>query len=157
MARYENDKKIENKFKSLEEEVRPKPKLFRNCTMAFIVGGIICVIGQFVRNSYFYYGFNEEQVTTLTPMTMIFLGALLTGLGIYDKIAAKAGAGTIVPITGFSNAMVSPAIEFKKEGFVMGVGAKMFTIAGPVLVYGTGTSIIVGIIYYFLLHYGIVR
>ena len=124
--------------------------------MAFIVGGLICVIGQFVRNTFLYYGFTEEQVSSLTPMTMVFLGALLTGLGLYDRIAAKAGAGTIVPITGFSNAMVSPAIEFKKEGFVMGVGAKMFTIAGPVLVYGTGTSVIVGLIYYLLLRVGIV-
>lgn len=157
MAIYKNDKKIQSKFKKLEEEIRPKPKLLRNCIMAFIVGGIICVVGQFIRNSFLYYGFSEEQVSTLTPMTMIFLGALLTGLGLYDKIAAKAGAGTIVPITGFANAIVSPAIEFKKEGFVMGVGAKMFTIAGPVLVYGTGTSVIVGIIYYFLLHFGVVR
>ena len=152
----ENDKKIRTKFDQLEQQIRPKPKLFRNCIMAFIVGGLICVIGQFVRNTFLYYGFTEEQVSSLTPMTMVFLGALLTGLGLYDKIAAKAGAGTIVPITGFSNAMVSPAIEFKKEGFVMGVGAKMFTIAGPVLVYGTGTSVIVGLIYYLLLRFGIV-
>ena len=153
---YENDKKIRTKFDQLEQQIRPKPKLLRNCIMAFIVGGLICVIGQFVRNTFLYYGFTEEQVSNLTPMTMVFLGALLTGLGLYDKIAAKAGAGTIVPITGFSNAMVSPAIEFKKEGFVMGVGAKMFTIAGPVLVYGTGTSVIVGLIYYLLLRFGIV-
>lgn len=156
MAKYENDKKIKTKFKELEEELRPKPKLLKNCIMAFIVGGLICVIGQFVRNTLLYYGLPEDQVSTLTPMTMVFLGALLTGLGIYDKIAAKAGAGTIVPITGFSNAMVSPAIEFKKEGFVMGVGAKMFTIAGPVLVYGVGTSVVVGVIYYILLRFGIV-
>ena len=153
---YENDKKIRNKFDQLEQHLRPYLKLLRNCIMAFIVGGLICVIGQFVRNTFLYYGFTEEQVSSLTPMTMVFLGALLTGLGLYDKIAAKAGAGTIVPITGFSNAMVSPAIEFKKEGFVMGVGAKMFTIAGPVLVYGTGTSVIVGLIYYLLLRFGIV-
>ncbi len=112
---YENDKKIRTKFDQLEQQIRPKPKLLRNCIMAFIVGGLICVIGQFVRNTFLYYGFTEEQVSSLTPMTMVFLGALLTGLGLYDKIAAKAGAGTIVPITGFSNAMVSPAIEFKKK------------------------------------------
>ena len=153
---YENDKKIRTKFNQLEQQIIPKPKILRNCIMAFIVGGLICVIGQFVRNTFLYYGFTEEQVSSLTPMTMVFLGALLTGLGLYDRIAAKAGAGTIVPITGFSNAMVSPAIEFKKEGFVMGVGAKMFTIAGPVLVYGTGTSVIVGLIYYLLLRVGIV-
>lgn len=153
---YENDKKVRAKFNQLEQQITPKPKLLKNCIMAFIVGGLICVVGQFVRNTFLSYGLTEEQVSVLTPMVMIFLGALLTGLGIYDKIAAKAGAGTIVPITGFSNAMVSPAIEFKKEGFVMGVGAKMFTIAGPVLVYGTGTSVIVGLIYYVLLRFGIV-
>lgn len=156
MDTYEGDEKIKIKFKEIEEEIRPKPKVLRNCIMAFIVGGLICVIGQFIRNTLLSYGILEEQVSVITPMTMIFLGALLTGLGIYDKIAAKAGAGTIVPITGFSNAMVSPAIEFKKEGFVMGVGANMFKIAGPVLVYGTGTSVLVGLIYYILLRFGLV-
>ncbi len=156
MDTYEDDEKIKIKFKEIEEEIRPKPKVLRNCIMAFIVGGLICVIGQFIRNTLLSYGILEEQVSVITPMTMIFLGALLTGLGIYDKIAAKAGAGTIVPITGFSNAMVSPAIEFKKEGFVMGVGANMFKIAGPVLVYGTGTSVLVGLIYYILLRFGLV-
>ena len=154
---YENDKKIRTKFDQLEQQIRPKPELLRNCIMAFIVGGLICVIGQFVRNTFLYYGFTEEQVSSLTPMTMVFLGALLTGLGLYDKIAAKAGAGTIVPITGFSNAVVSPAIEFKKEGFVFGVAAKVFTIAGPVLVYGIGTSVIIGISYYILGLLGIVE
>lgn len=156
MDTYEDDEKIKIKFKEIEEEIKPKPKVLRNCVMAFIVGGLICVVGQFIRNTLLSYGILEEQVSVITPMTMIFLGALLTGLGIYDKIAAKAGAGTIVPITGFSNAMVSPAIEFKKEGFVMGVGANMFKIAGPVLVYGTGTSVLVGLIYYILLRFGIV-
>ncbi|WP_300349948.1 stage V sporulation protein AC [Clostridium sp.] len=156
MATYESDEKIKIKFKEIEEEIRPKPKVLRNCVMAFIVGGLICVVGQFIRNTLLSYGIPEEQVSIITPMTMVFLGALLTGLGIYDKIAAKAGAGTIVPITGFSNAMVSPAIEFKKEGFVMGVGANMFKIAGPVLVYGTGTSVLVGLIYYILLRFGLV-
>ena len=92
----------------------------------------------------------------IVPIIMIFIGALLTGTGTYSKLASFGGAGTVVPITGFSNAVVAPAIEFKKEGFVMGVGAKMFTIAGPVLVYGTGTSVIVGLIYYLLLRFGIV-
>lgn len=156
MATYESDEKIKIKFKELEGDIRPKPKFLRNCIMSFIIGGLICVIGQFIRNTLLSYGISEEQVSTITPMTMVFLGALLTGLGIYDKIAAKAGAGTIVPITGFSNAMVSPAIEFKREGFVMGVGANMFKIAGPVLVYGTGTSVVVGLIYYILLRYGFV-
>lgn len=155
MANYQSDEKIKNKFNELEQQIRPKPKTLKNCIMAFVIGGLICVIGQFIRNYLLNKGFPDEQVSIITPMTMVFLGALLTGLDIYDKIAAVAGAGTIVPITGFSNAVVSPAIEFKKEGFVMGVGAKMFTIAGPVIVYGIGTSVIVGVIYYLLLRFGI--
>ena len=94
------------------------------------------------------YDFSKDEIGAITSICMVFLGALLTGVGIYDKIAAYAGAGTVVPITGFSNAIVAPAIEFKKEGFVFGVAAKMFTIAGPVLVYGIGSSVIVGIVYY---------
>ncbi|MDZ5252997.1 stage V sporulation protein AC [Clostridium sp. LIBA-8841] len=154
MATYQSDEKIKKKFNELEQQIRPQPKTLKNCIMAFIIGGLICVIAQFIRNYLLSNGFPEEQVSIITPMTMVFLAALLTGLDIYDKIAAVAGAGTIVPITGFSNAMVSPAIEFKKEGFVMGVGAKMFTIAGPVIVYGVGTSVIVGVIYYLLLRFG---
>ena len=94
------------------------------------------------------YDFSKDEIGAITSICMVFLGALLTGVGIYDKIATYAGAGTVVPITGFSNAIVAPAIEFKKEGFVFGVAAKMFTIAGPVLVYGIGSSVIVGIVYY---------
>ena len=100
---------------------------------------------------------DEEAAKQWLPIIMIFIGALLTGFGVYDKIASFGGAGTVVPITGFSNAVVSPAIEFKKEGFVFGVAAKMFTIAGPVLVYGIGTSVIIGIIYYILELLGIVE
>ena len=96
------------------------------------------------------YDFSKDEIGAITSICMVFLGALLTGVGIYDKIAAYAGAGTVVPITGFSNAIVAPAIEFKKEGFVFGVAAKMFTIAGPVLVYGVGSSVIVGIVYYII-------
>ena len=102
------------------------------------------------------FGVDKELAKAWLPIIMIFLGALLTGVGVYDKIATFGGAGTVVPITGFSNAVVSPAIEFKKEGFVFGVAAKMFTIAGPVLVYGIGTSVIIGIIYYILGLWGIV-
>ena len=113
-----------------------------------MVGGLICDVGQLINNIAINYGFPEEQVTSIVPIVMIFLGALLTGTGIYGKLAQFGGAGTVVPITGFSNAVVSPAIEFKKEGFIFGVAAKMFTIAGPVLVYGIGTSVIIGIVYY---------
>ena len=138
------------KFKTISEQTNPKPKIVRNCTRAFLVGGAICTIGQIFQELLMKYGFPEEEVKMLLPIIMVFLGALLTGVGIYDKIASYAGAGTIVPITGFSNAVVAPAIEFKKEGFVFGVAAKMFTIAGPVLVYGIGSSVIIGIIYYII-------
>ena len=134
---------------------RPKPKVFKNCVRAFIIGGLICVIGQFILNMLIKFGVSKDDATTWLPIIMIFIGAFLTGIGVYDKIAAIAGAGTIVPITGFSNSIVSPAMEFKKEGFVMGVGSKMFTIAGPVLVYGISTSIVIGIIYYILILIGV--
>ena len=135
----------------------PKPQYFKNIILAFIVGGIICTIGQFILNIMLRFGMDEEAAKQWLPIIMIFIGALLTGFGVYDKIASFGGAGTVVPITGFSNAVVSPAIEFKKEGFVFGVAAKMFTIAGPVLVYGKGTSVIIGIIYYILGLLGIVE
>ena len=144
------EQQIFQKFKTISEQTNPKPKIVMNCTRAFLVGGAICTIGQIFQELLMKYGFPEEEVKMLLPIIMVFLGALLTGVGIYDKIASYAGAGTIVPITGFSNAVVAPAIEFKKEGFVFGVAAKMFTIAGPVLVYGIGSSVIIGIIYYII-------
>lgn len=142
------EEKIKEKYKIMANEVTPKSKIFKDCLKAFLVGGIICDIGQFVHNITANFGFPEEQVGGIVSVIMIFLGALLTGTGIYSKLAEFGGAGTVVPITGFSNAVVAPAIEFKKEGFIFGVAAKMFTIAGPVLVYGIGTSVIVGIVYY---------
>ena len=145
------EERIKKKYESMANEVTPKSKLFQDCLKAFLVGGLICDIGQLVHNFYINLGFPEEQVMSIVPIIMIFLGALLTGTGTYTKLADFGGAGTVVPITGFSNAVVSPAIEFKKEGFVFGVAAKMFTIAGPVLVYGIGSSVIIGIIYYIIL------
>lgn len=144
------EEQIKQVFKDLSESDKPKPHLLKNCIFAFIVGGIICVIAQGIMNFLEYLKFSTEDTLSITPMVMVFLGALLTGIGIYDKIATFGGAGTVVPITGFSNAIVSPAIEFKKEGYVFGVASKMFTIAGPVLVYGISASVIVGIIYYFI-------
>ncbi|MBL4932972.1 stage V sporulation protein AC [Clostridium paridis] len=140
--------KIKKEFYKLSKELEPKPKLLRNCINAFWVGGLICVIGQGLTDILLNFNISREDVVIWIPIIMIFIGALLTGIGIYDKIASFAGAGTVVPITGFSNAVVSPAIEFKKEGFILGVAAKMFTIAGPVLVYGIGTSVVIGIIHY---------
>jgi len=145
-----SEQQLFQKFKIITDQTNPKPKIIRNCSMAFLSGGAICTIGQIFQELLLKYGFPEEDVKMLLPIIMVFLGALLTGVGIYDKIASYAGAGTVVPITGFSNAIVAPAIEFKKEGFIFGVAAKMFTIAGPVLVYGIGSSVIVGIIYYII-------
>lgn len=150
------EEKIVKEFQTISKEMAPKPKYLKNIILAFIVGGIICTIGQFILNMLIKFGVDEEVAKIWLPIIMIFIGALLTGIGVYDKIASFGGAGTVVPITGFSNAMVSPAIEFKKEGFVFGVAAKMFTIAGPVLVYGIGTSVIIGLVYYVLGLFGIV-
>lgn len=142
------EEKIVKKFESITKEAVPKPKIAKNCVYAFLVGGAICTIAEIFQFFLVRYGVQVEDARGLVSIIMIFLGALLTGIGIYDKIAVFGGAGTVVPITGFSNAIVSPAMEFKKEGFVFGVASKMFTIAGPVLVYGIGSSVIVGIIYY---------
>ena len=117
--------------------------------MAFIVGGIICMIGQGINDSYMNFaGLDKQTAATCTSITLIFIGALLTGLGVYDLIGKRAGAGSIIPITGFANSIVSPAMEFKREGYVLGVGANLFKIAGPVLVYGIGSSILFGLVYY---------
>ncbi|MGI6584505.1 MAG: stage V sporulation protein AC [Gracilibacteraceae bacterium] len=128
----------------------PKPAYLKNCVAAFIVGGLICDVAQLISNTAKSYGYNQEAVSSITAASMVFLGAFLTGLGIYDRIGKFAGAGSIVPITGFANSIVSPAMEFKREGFVFGVGAKMFILAGPVLVYGVSVSILIGTIYYIL-------
>jgi stage V sporulation protein AC len=142
------EEKMKQKFKEISSEVRPKSHLLRNCIRAFIIGGLICDIGQFFSNYFMKLGIPKDDVSGWVSIIMVFIGALLTGIGIYDKLAAFAGAGSLVPITGFANSIVSPAMEFKREGFIFGVAAKMFTIAGPVLVYGIGSSVIVGIIYY---------
>ena len=128
----------------------PKPNYIRNCLWAFMVGGGISVIGQGINNSFTGRGFNREDAATITAIILIFFGAFLTGLGVYDRIGKKAGAGSIVPITGFANSIVSQAMEFKREGFIFGVGGKMFALAGPVLVYGFSSSVLVGVVYYFL-------
>lgn len=122
----------------------------KNLIWAYCVGGLICMLGQGILTYAKQMGLPKEDAGCVTSMTLIFLSGLLTGLGIFDKIAKHAGAGTIVPITGFANAIVSPAMEFKSEGFILGVGAKMFVIAGPVIVYGICSSIIGGLIYYLI-------
>ena len=126
----------------------PNSPIFKNCVRAFIVGGIICVIGQGITDILTSLGLGVSETKMLTPILLIVIGGILTALGIYDKLGKFAGGGTIIPITGFSNSVISAAIEFKKEGFVLGVGAKMFTIAGPVIVYGTVASVVYGVIYW---------
>lgn len=128
----------------------PPSNLLLDMVWAFVVGGLICTIGQAVSEFYKSRGLDQTAVSAATAITLVFLGGLLTALHLYDKIAKKAGAGTLVPITGFSNAIVSPAMEFKSEGFVLGLGAKLFAIAGPVLVYGISASVIYGLILFFL-------
>ena len=131
------------------DQVSRKPTYVKNYILAFIVGGIICMIGQGI-NDFFMKVINLDKLaaSSATSITLIFIGSFLTGLGVYDLIGKRAGAGSIIPITGFANSIVSPAMEFKREGYVLGVGANMFKIAGPVLVYGVGSSILFGFIYY---------
>lgn len=137
-------------YKNLTKSLTPKPTILKNIIWAFLVGGIICAIGQIIINFLVLFGLARTEASVATTAIMIFLGALLTGLGVYDNIGKYAGAGSVVPVTGFANSIVSPALEYKREGYVMGVGARLFTIAGPVLVYGIATSIVVGVIYFFL-------
>ncbi|SDK59705.1 stage V sporulation protein AC [Natronincola ferrireducens] len=138
-------------YQNYVAEKSPKPNYAKNCIWSFTIGGSICVIGQFIHSRIeSIFDMNHLDATNTTILIMIFIGALLTGLGVYDQIGKRAGAGSIVPITGFANSIVAPAMEFKREGYVFGVAAKMFVLAGPVLVYGITTSVIVGIIYYFI-------
>lgn len=127
----------------------PKSKLFKNSVKAFLFGGIICTLGQIILNFFTGMGLDKEPASSWTSVTLIFSGILLTGLDVYHKIAKQAGAGTLVPITGFANAMSSPAIEARTEGYVLGVGVKLFSIAGPVIAYGIGASFFAGLIIYF--------
>lgn len=135
-------------YSKLVKKISPGSKKIKDFTLAFLVGGIICTIGQLLIELYTFLKIDKPTVKMLVPVSLIFLAALLTGLKIFDNIAKYAGAGTLVPITGFANAVVSPAIEFKREGFVLGVGANMFKIAGPVIVYGTVASVVYGIVYW---------
>lgn len=146
-------KVTKNEYTKLTEKASPSSPSFKNIPIAFLVGGLICTIGQAIFQLYQQTGLNEQDARTAVSVTLVALGAILTALKVYDNIAKYAGAGTLVPITGFSNAIVSPAIEFKSEGFVMGIGAKMFVIAGPVLVYGIIASILYGVVLWVLALY----
>ena len=138
----------EKEYGKLVDSMAPKSPIWKDCLFAFLIGGLICAMGQLIMNGYLALGLDKTDAGTALCMTLISLSALLTGLSLYDNIAKYGGAGTLVPITGFANAIASPAIEFKTEGFILGVGAKMFTIAGPVIVYGVSASVIYGLIYW---------
>ena len=138
----------EKEYQDLVKQRAPRSPLGRDCFHAFWIGGTICAIGQGLLNFYSGLGLDKDLAGTAASMTLVALSALLTGLSLYDNIAKHAGAGTLVPITGFANAITAPAVEFKTEGFILGVGAKMFTIAGPVIVYGVSASVVYGIIYW---------
>ncbi|PWM43996.1 MAG: stage V sporulation protein AC [Clostridiales bacterium] len=138
-------------FKAVAKTKEKKSPIVKDCILAFIIGGLICVVGQAIFDMYVgVCKMDIETAQTFTSISLVFLSAIFTGFGLYDKLAKIGGAGTLVPITGFANAMVSPALEFKKEGLILGTGVKMFSIAGPVIVYGTCASFIYGLIYYII-------
>ena len=138
----------EREYEKLVQKLSPNSPIWKDCIFAFLIGGLICTLGQGLVNLYTWLGAPQQDAGTLSSMTLVALSALLTGLSLYDDIAKVAGAGTLVPITGFANSIAASAVEFKTEGFILGVGAKMFTIAGPVIVYGTVASVVYGIVYW---------
>lgn len=138
----------EKQYQKLVAQTAPKSPIYKDCFNAFWIGGLICTLGQLLMNGYEALGLDQTNAGTATSVTLVALSALLTGLSLYDNIAKIAGAGTLVPITGFANSIAAPAVEFKTEGFILGVGAKMFTIAGPVIVYGVSASVVYGLIYW---------
>ena len=135
-------------YGKMAKRASPSSSFVKNGCFAFIIGGFICALGEGLGIVYGKLGMNQDEVKTMIPVTLIVISAVLTGLGVFDKIAYYAGAGTIVPITGFANAVVSPAMEFKSEGKILGTGANMFKIAGPVIVYGTLAAVIYGVVFY---------
>jgi stage V sporulation protein AC len=144
----------QEEYGKLVEKTSPNTKILKNCVFAFLIGGLICALGQLIFNLYTMWGLELMNARAVTSVTLVAIAAILTAFHIYDDIAKVGGAGSLVPITGFSNAVASPAIEFKNEGYVMGVGGKMFVIAGPVLVYGVLVSSLYGVILWFLSFYG---
>ena len=134
-------------YQNYVDQKSPNSPIFKNCLLAILIGGLICSIGQIIMDFCIYRGLSETSAGTVVSILLIALSAFLTGLNLFNKIGKIAGAGSLVPITGFANSIVAPAMEYKSEGYVMGVGAKMFTVAGPVLVYGISSAIVVGLIY----------
>ena len=141
----------QKQYQIMTKKASPGSKSWIDIPSAFVIGGLICTVGEYLLNTFKDNGFDTKTAGALTSVTLVFLSALLTGLGLYEKIAKHGGAGTLVPITGFANAVVSPALEFKSEGFILGLGAKIFIISGPVILYGTVASVIYGLVYYFFL------
>lgn len=137
-------------YSEMVKKASPNSKSFKDIPKAFLIGGAICCVGQALNDLLKSGGLDEKSAATWTSVCLVLISAVLTGLGYYEKIAKHGGAGTLVPITGFANAVVSPALEFKSEGFVLGLGAKIFIIAGPVILYGTAASVLYGLIYYFM-------
>ena len=138
----------EKEFEKMAQSLAPKSPIWKDCINAFLVGGLICALGQLIMNGFLSMDMEKMEASCATSMSLVAIAALLTGLSVYDDIAKFAGAGTLVPITGFSNAVSAPAVEFKTEGFILSVGAKMFTIAGPVIVYCVSASLVYGLIYW---------
>lgn len=140
----------DNEYSKMAKKASPPTRKIFNCVMAFLTGGFICACGEGLRMLYMYLGLNEDEVKAMVPVTIIAVTALLTAIGVFDSIAYYAGAGTIVPITGFANSVVSPAMEFQSEGRILGTGANMFKIAGPVIVYGTVAAVVYGLVYFLI-------
>ena len=138
----------EKRYGELVKDLSPKSPVAKDCAMAFLFGGGICVLGQFFINWYAQLGLDKQSASGAASMSLVCIAALLTGLGVFDDIAKHAGAGTLVPITGFANSVAAPAVEFKTEGMILGTAAKMFNIAGPVIVYGVSASVVYGVIYW---------
>ncbi len=143
-------KEVTKQYEQYVKQFTPKPKYFSNSIKAFIIGGLICMAALYIQNRFMDQGMSEKDAGAIVTVILVCLAQLLTGLGVFDSIGKFAGAGVFVPITGFANSMVAPAIEFKKEGPVLGVGGKLFSLAGPVLVCGISAATVIGVIYYFI-------
>lgn len=137
----------QREYQDLAVKLQPKRSVTTNCLKAFLSGGVICIVGQFIQSTFVHYGWDERHAGDLTVAILIFLSVVLTALGVYDKFGQWAGAGSAVPVTGFANSLASTAIEHRSEGYVLGVGANMFKLAGPVIVFGTFTSFLIGLVY----------
>lgn len=145
-----NINQVKSEYQNIVDKHSPKNKVFRNSIRAFFIGGLICTLGQALTDVYMYFGLPFKEAGILSTDSLILISAILTAFNVYDNIGKYGGAGALVPITGFANSMISAGMEYKKEGYIYGLGAKLFTIAGPVIVYGIISSVIIGVIYFFI-------